>query len=178
MVHGYDGTALFSRVTEISGFTHHHRTVFSTLSIYTIFWTQELLTFTSASSFSHATEIGSCHTFCMFHTFTIFQTNYLYLSMLPFWKWCNIYIRVYINRFSWRWMDNIAVHILYKYSRYPKRQGGTRKLTYFFNGIRKKLYIFWRTPENRNIVGNGNFLFWRTDYGKVPILRTLILLKK
>ena len=92
MVHGYDGTALFSRVTEISGFTHHHRTVFSTLSIYTIFWTQELLTFTSASSFSHATEIGSCHTFCMFHTFTIFQTNYLYPSMLPFWKWCNIYI--------------------------------------------------------------------------------------
>ena len=31
---------------------------------------------------------------------------------------------------------------------------------------------------NRNIVGHGNFVFSRTEYGKVPILRTPILLKQ
>ena len=42
----------------------------------------------------------------------------------------------------------------------------------------EELYIFWRTSENRNVVGHRNFVFWRTEYGKVPILRTLILLKQ
>ena len=42
----------------------------------------------------------------------------------------------------------------------------------------EKLYIFWRTSENRNIVGHGNFAFWMNEYGKAPILRTLILLKQ
>ena len=42
----------------------------------------------------------------------------------------------------------------------------------------EKLYIFWRISENRNIVGHENFVFWRTEYGKVTILRILILLKQ
>ena len=47
--------------------------------------------------------------------------------------------------------------------------GGTRKLAYFLNGIRKSCIY---------IVGHGNFVFWRTEYGKDPIQRTLVLLKQ
>ena len=32
----------------------------------------------------------------------------------------------------------------------------------------KIAYIFCRILENRNIVGHRNFVFWRTEYGKVP----------
>ena len=41
-----------------------------------------------------------------------------------------------------------------------------------------KLHIFLRIPENRNTLGHRNFVFWRTEYDKVTILQTLILLKQ
>ena len=37
---------------------------------------------------------------------------------------------------------------------------------------------FWGISENRTVVGHGNFMFLRAEYGKVPILQTLILLKQ
>ena len=37
-------------------------------------------------------------------------------------------------------------------------------------------YVYWQILENSNIVGHGNFVFWRTENSKVPILQTLILL--
>ena len=37
------------------------------------------------------------------------------------------------------------------------------------------LDTFWRIYENRIIVGHGHYMFLRTEYGKVLILRALIL---
>ena len=40
------------------------------------------------------------------------------------------------------------------------------------------LNTLWRISENRPIVEYGNFMFLRTEYGKVPILRTFVSLKQ
>ena len=39
----------------------------------------------------------------------------------------------------------------------------------------EKLCIFWRISEKRNIIGHGNFVFWRMEYWKVLFSWVLII---
>ena len=68
------------------------------------------------------------------------------------------------------------------FTRRPPREGVPKRrkteICLFSSRNWANLYIFWLTLENRNIVGHGYFVIYRTEYGKVLILQTLILLKQ